>query len=470
MTSPSAERSLSAKLLNKSLHQRLCDVDAMLDAITDYAIVQLDVNGSVVRWCPGAEALLGYSAVEVLDRPVSMFYTAEDRAAGVAERELATADGSGRVEFEGWRIRKNGELFRAGVVLSPIQDEAGVITAFASVIRDLTAEHQRAENMFHDLLESAPDAMVIIAPDGRILLANAQTDHMFGYRRQDLIGRSVEILVPTPLRGAHEHHRTGFIDEPEPRRMGAGLNLWGLRSDGTTFPVDVSLSPLRTDQGVLVSAAIRDITEHLAVQSELADVQAQAEVSAERDRIASELQDHALQRVFAVGLALQATVPRAGSAEVQQRLNEAIDDLHAVVQDFRTAIFDLRRSHADIAGLQQRFDDLIGQLSRDLATTVQYKGPLSVVETALADHAEAVLKEAIINAVRHAEATRLVIVVDVADELCIDVSDNGKGIPDELTEGGLVNLRQRALALGGSLTIGDSPGGGARLRWAVPLS
>ena len=105
-----------------------------------------------------------------------------------------------------------------------------------------------------------------------------------------------------------------------------------------------------------------------------------------------------------------------------------------------------------------------------MATTVQYKGPLSVVETALADHAEAVLKEAIINAVRHAEATRLVIVVDVADELCIDVSDNGKGIPDELTEGGLVNLRQRALALGGSLTIGDSPGGGARLRWAVPLS
>src|SRR5579875_3919379 len=112
MRSPGAERYLSATLLNKSLSERLCDVDAMVDAITGYAVMQLDVNGNVLRWCPGAQALLGYSAADVLDRSVSMFYTEEDRAAGLAERELAAARESGRFEATGWRIRKNRVRFR----------------------------------------------------------------------------------------------------------------------------------------------------------------------------------------------------------------------------------------------------------------------------------------------------------------------------------------------------------------------
>ncbi|MGB9225395.1 PAS domain-containing sensor histidine kinase [Mycobacterium sp.] len=469
MTLPSAEGYLSAALLNKGLRERLCDVDAMVDAITDYAIVQLDADGNVVRWCPGAQALMGYSAAEVLDRPVSMLYVEEERGAGLAERELAAARESGRLEFEGWRVRKNGERFQAGVVLSPIRDEANAITGFTTVMRDVIAEHQRTENMFHDLLESAPDAMVIVASDGRMMLANAQTDTMFGYPRQDLIGREVEILIPPGHRNAHERHRISFFANPKSRRMGIGLQLWGLRRNGTAFPIEISLSPLRTDQGMLVSVAIRDITEQLSVQSELADARARAQVLAERDRIASELQDHALQRVFAVGLALQGTVPQAVSADVQQRLSAAVDDLHAVVQDFRTAIYGLRRSSTDETGLRERLDEVISELAKDLTTTVHYKGPLSVVEATLAEHAQAVVEEAIGNAARHAEATKVSVVVDVADELCIDVADNGKGIPNNVSGNGLVKLRQRAEAVGGTFAISDAPGGGTWLRWAAPL-
>lgn len=470
MTSVGAERYLSAALRNKSLRERLCDVDSMVGAITDYAIMQLDANGNIVRWCPGAEAVMGYSAAEVLDQPVSMFYTEEDRASGLAERDLSAARESGRAELEGWRAHQDGHRFRARVAVTPIHADSGPITGFTKVVQDVTAEHQRAETMFHALLESAPDAMVIVTADGRIMLVNAQTDQMFGYRRQDLIGRSVEILIPHRLRGAHDRHRASFFANPGPRRMGAGLQLWGLRRNGTELPIDVSLSPLHTDHGVLVSAAIRDITEQLAVQRELADARAEGEVFAERDRIAGELQDHAIQRVFAVGLALQGTIPRARSADVQQRLTAAVDDLQAVVEDFRTAIFDLRLRSTDITGLRRRLDEIIRRSSGDLATTVQYKGPLTVVEGTLGKHAEAVVTEAIGNAVQHAEATALTVAIDITDQLCIDVIDNGKGMPDNITETGLADLRQRAHAVRGTLSVGDSPSGGTRLRWAAPLS
>lgn len=243
------------------LRARLRDVEALLDAITDHGIIQLDLDGNIVRWSAGAQALLGYPAAEVLGKPTSMFYTDEDRAAGLADRELAAARESGRFEFQGWRVRKDGQRFLAAVVVTAIRDEAGAVTGLTKVIRDLTAEQQRADPMFHGLLESAPDAMVIMASDGRIALANAQTDRMFGYRREDLIGREIEMLIPPRFRGGHERHRTGFFADPQRRQMGVGLELWGLRRDGTEFPVDVSLSPLRTDEGVLVSAAIRDITE-----------------------------------------------------------------------------------------------------------------------------------------------------------------------------------------------------------------
>ncbi len=469
MTTSSAERYLSAALLNKGPRERLCDVDAMLNAITDHAVIQLDVLGNIVRWCPGAEALLGYSAAEALDRPMSMFHLEEHRAGGLAERELAAARESGRHEFEGWRLRKSGQMFWARVVLSTIRDEAGTVTGFAKVIRDVTAEHRRTETMFHDLLEAAPDAMIIAAADGRIVLANAQTDEMFGYRREDLIGMEVKMLIPPRLRETHERHRARFFASPKVRRMGAGLELRGLRRDGTEFPIEVSLSPLRTDRGVLVSAAMRDITERMATQSDLADAYAEAEVFAERDRIGSELQDHAIQRVFAVGLALQATIPRVRSTEVQQRLMTAVDDLHGVVQDFRTAIFGLRTRSADVTRVRRRLDELIGELSGGLATTVQYKGPLSALGVELAEHAEAVVAEAISNAVRHAGATKLTVVVDVADLLCIEVADDGKGMRGNVTGTGLADLRRRAEAIGGTLNVDDGPRGGTRLRWAAPL-
>ena len=154
---------------------------------------------------------------------------------------------------------------------------------------------------------------------------------------------------------------------------------------------------------------------------------------------------------------------------MQQRLAAAVDSLQGVIQDIRTVIFQLHGGSSDITRMRQRLDEAIAQMSGDLNTTVRYSGPLSVIDATLAEHAEAVVKEATSNAVRHAHATTLVVTIDVADLLCIDITDDGQGMPDNITSSGLTNLRQRAESLGGTLTIDEPQGGGTRLRWSVPL-
>ena len=130
----------------------------------------------------------------------------------------------------------------------------------SAAIRDIT-DRKKAEDKFRDLLESAPDAMVIVSADGKIKLVNAQTESLFGYGRGDLIGLPVEMLVPERYRHNHPGHRSTYFSAPRARPMGAGLQLFALRKDGSEFPAEISLSPIETPEGQLVTAAIRDITE-----------------------------------------------------------------------------------------------------------------------------------------------------------------------------------------------------------------
>ena len=200
---------------------------------------------------------------------MSVFHAEDDRNAGLAERELAGARDSERVHFEGWRVCKDGRHFRAAVTITTLRDRGGSLTGYVKVMQDLVADQQRAHPVFYELLESAPDAMVIVGPDGRIILANAQTDRMFGYHRQDLVGEPVEKLLPDRFRGRHQGHRMEFFVAPTLRQMGSGLQLWGLRCDETEFPVDISLSPLHIEGTVYVSAAIRDITQRYRYEQQL---------------------------------------------------------------------------------------------------------------------------------------------------------------------------------------------------------
>ncbi|MBU9766392.1 GAF domain-containing sensor histidine kinase [Mycobacterium sp. TNTM28] len=271
-------------------------------------------------------------------------------------------------------------------------------------------------------------------------------------------------------------------------RDGTPHRLDRLQLDGSAGPALVlPLRAVDTVAGVLVAVRAENARSFTAEQLDMAAAFAdqaavawqlassqrnlrELEILADRDRIARDLHDHVIQRLFAVGLALQATIPRADSAEVRQRLTGTVDDLQAVIQEIRTAIFDLHGAHAGTTRLRQRLDAVIAQFAdAGPHTTARFIGPLSVVDATLADHAEAVLREALSNAVRHSGATELTVRVEVADDLIVEVSDNGCGIAAEITESGLGNLRARALSAGGTFTITDRPGGGTVLRWAAPL-
>jgi len=193
-------------------------------------------------------------------------------------------------------------------------------------------------------------------------------------------------------------------------------------------------------------------------------------IIAERDRIARDLHDHVIQRLFAVGLSLQSSIPRARDSEAQKRLAATVDELQNVIQEIRSTIFELNDGATGPNRLLQRIGEAISAFAgAGPSITASYLGPLSVVKPPLSDHAEAVVREAVSNAVRHADASAVSVTVRVEDDLSIEVTDDGCGMPADVTPSGLSNLRARAAALGGDMIVSESPGGGTVLRWTAPL-
>lgn len=228
--------------------------------VKDYALITLDRNGKILSWNVGAELIKGYKADEIIGKNFSVFYPPEAVQAGHPQEFLRQAAQQGRAEEEGRRVRKDGSTFIADVVITALKDDLGEITGFIKVTRDIT-EKKKDEDKFRSLLEAAPDAMVMVDEKGKIILVNARTIDLFGYQREELMGQPIEMLIPQRFRRDHPAHRGEYTRSPKTRPMGAGLDLHALRKDGTEFPAEISLSPIRTAEGTLVTAAIRDTTE-----------------------------------------------------------------------------------------------------------------------------------------------------------------------------------------------------------------
>jgi len=334
------------------------------------------------------------------------------------------------------------------------------------------SEAELTDDVIWGLVDAAPDGLVMVDEQGLIVLVNRQAEEAFGYERGELLGKPIETLVPPALRSTHIDDRTGYRDDPRVRAMGSGLDLHGYRKGGSEIPVEISLSPLRTGDRLRVIAAVRDITGRKAAETRLRHAEAELHTLADRERIARDLHDTVIQRLFAAGLALQATATRVGDADVGRRIENVVDQLDETIRELRYAIFGLEARGAG-AGFREEIVRVVSEEQKGLPfePKLVIDGSLESVDDDAAAQLLATLREALSNVARHAKATSAEVRVEVGTDLRLRVIDDGRGFdPSAVPDGhlGLAGMRSRAERLGGRITVTTAHGEGTTIEVVVP--
>jgi PAS domain S-box-containing protein len=323
-----------------------------------------------------------------------------------------------------------------------------------------------------DLVDAAPDAIVVADAAGGLVLVNRQAEHLFGRTRDELLAGTVEDLLPERLRARHRMHRDGFGRDPRTRAMGSGLVLHALRSDGTEFPVEVSLSPLRSGADVLTVAAVRDVTERVEAEEQLRAAARELTLLEDRERIARDLHDTVVQRLFAAGMALQGIAAMIGrDSEASTRIEALVDDLDEAIRDLRTAIYGLQPRGEGGPGFREQILQVLSEAAVTLPCDprLRFEGVLDTTPDRVAAAALPVLRELMSNVGRHADARTVEVTIEAGDDHVVRVTDDGRGVDGGTSQGnGLRNLAERAAALDGTFAIEARSGGGTVAIWRVP--
>jgi PAS domain S-box-containing protein len=327
------------------------------------------------------------------------------------------------------------------------------------------------DDLVSGLVDAAPDAILVVDDRGRMLLANRQAEVLFGRPRDELLGASVEMLLPETLRDVHRRHRDAYWELPRTRPMGIGMTLTALRPDGTEFPVEVSLSPLPDDGDRRAVAVVRDVTDRLAADARLRRAAEELRVLEDRERIARDLHDLVIQRLFAAGMTLQATRGMTEDPDVIRRVDDAVDELDATIREIRTVIFGLQSNGERAVGLRGDVADLAAAEGavHGLVTRVHFDGVIDALPDTVADDVRATLREALANVARHAQASVVDITLEAAADVVLTVVDDGIGIPADPEPGqGIANMTRRAEDHGGTCNIVAGRDGGTCVEWRVP--
>jgi PAS domain S-box-containing protein len=243
---------------------------AILDA-SDDAIIGNTVDGVITSWNRSAERMFGYTEAEVVGRHNSLFIPPEWRQED-DEVQARVLRGERTLHLETVRRAKDGRDVAISLSVWPVRDARGTIIGACKIARDIGERHrvaralQESEETAHALIESAAEGILVVDEHGRIVQVNGQIEAMFGYAPRELLGQPMEILLPERLRARHVDHRAEYVAEPRVRTMGRGLDLAARRRDGSEFPVEISLSYVRTPGGLRAMAFVTDITERLLLE------------------------------------------------------------------------------------------------------------------------------------------------------------------------------------------------------------
>jgi two-component system sensor histidine kinase DevS len=331
---------------------------------------------------------------------------------------------------------------------------------------------------FRALLEAAPDGIAVVDERGRILVVNEQLSYLFGYGSAELIGAQVEALVPPRLRGGHEGHRHGYGANPATRPMGMGLELLGLRKDGTEFPLEISLSPVRSGRQTFTIAIVRDSTERKRLQSEEQALRTFLDTEQERHRIGMDLHDGIMQDIYATTLGLELVHEDIDANPVGAKggVGRAIDQLHDVIRDIRSYIFDLRPRQFT-GDLREALLDLGREFQENssIQTEVFVPASLPSLDYAIGVAYYVITHEALSNTRKHAQARSVTITLRVEDaRLNLEVRDDGLGFDTSLEfperHRGLRNMASRAGVVGAEFDVDSAPGEGTAIQVELRLN
>lgn len=350
------------------------------------------------------------------------------------------------------------------------------------------ANRQKAERLFRLSVESAPNGMVLIGHNGMILLANTQMEKLFGYTTWELLGASVELLVPERFRDSHPLLRTAYLKSPTNHLMGAGCDLTGRRKDGSEFPVEIGLNPILTESPFRILATIVDVTERKRVEARLSQNQKelialtgklmQAQES-ERRHIARELHDDLNQNLALLSLELDLLGEKPPESKAQ--LDETLSHLSSQVKQLSTFVHDLSHQLHPAKVEQLGVVTALRALTRDLSITHECNIDFVAndinrpIPTQVGLCLYRIAQEGIRNAIKHSQAKEIMVGLSLDGEaILMIISDDGKGIASqhelEFSGLGLLSMRERLRLVDGEILIDSSPGQGTRLRVRVPLN
>ncbi len=469
------------------------------------AILCKDLEGTITFWNHGAERLYGWTAEEAVGASIRMV-AAPETAEEVEEILDRVARGEPVTFLETTRLHRDGHRISISVAVSPIHDARGRVIGASAIARDVT--ERKADDRFRGVIESAPDAMVMVSGTGAIELVNGQVRRLFGYEREELVGQPVEVLVPLRYRGRHREQRRRFVRSPRLRPMGADLQLSGLRKDGTEFPVEISLSPIESDGVGSVCATIRDVTARRQVeQSRRQAVEREREASArlrEVDRLRTDFLatvSHELRtpltaiKGFAEWLVgAWDTTEESRKRDMVQRIHDAGGRLDFLIQDLLD-FSRLERGKLTIDAAAHPLRELVEESLRNTATALEeHRVDLQVDPgtMVLVDRAATlrVVENLLTNAAKFSPRSSTIHLAGSSTPagVVLSVRDEGPGIPAEEHEKvfdrfyrspatstsapgtgvGLAIVKHFVEAQGGTVELRSAAEGGSEFRVTLP--